>query len=1139
LFVVVSLVFSWSRVQQEVRAQDAPQTPAPVVGGAVGFGESAPVRELAARAVARPAPDAPQSRVYTVPNRQLPNALNQDYTFPSIPDGALSRVVAPYVMPGPILTAEGLSGNDNATFGAGFIAPPDTVGDVGPDHYVQMTNRLVRVFNKAGVALQAPVRLSSIVASAGIGGPCAARDDGDPIVLYDPLADRWLLSQFCLPSYPGPPFHQIVAVSKTGDPAGQYFVYDFLCPGNKLNDYPKFGVWPDAYYMTVNQFINGTTFSGTGAYAFDRRKIVAGDPSATFIYFDVASLQGTLPADLDGITPPPIATPNYIARFTADEFGGTDAIQIHEFSAIFQNPAASTFSLQATIAVAAFDPRSPGGLAHIEQPGAPASASLLDSMQDRLMHRLQYRNAGGHESLVVTHTVNVSGGNGSTPALHQSGIRYYEFRRALPGGAWFVNEQGTFAPDAGNGATGTNRWMGSAAMDRSGNLAVGYSASSTTTMPQIRWAGRLAGDPAGSLAQGEAVVFSGTGVQGTGLSRWGDYSSMNVDPADDCTFWYANQYHTAADQSPDGMRWHTRFGQFEFPSCVAQAPGTFTGTVLNGVTGAAVKGAYILANGVFHGATDENGAFTIKAGPGTYTVSATMPNFTTDQETAAVGAGATTAVPALRISPKETDFGTHPAVPGTLGPIPDGPSETPGTWGAPRNVQFTVTGVTRPIARVEVAFTMSPPHTFVGDLEVMLIAPGGVRSHLIFSRTGFYDPATSANGDSSAVGGPYTFTDATLQDWWIAAAETGPGTIPSGRYRTSAAGPSGVVTSMNLTFAGLQPAEANGTWTLRFRDGTHLDTGSVASATLAFTQLRKTPLLDFDADIKSDFSIIRVQNPLIWYVQNDTGFSATAFGRCGLAPKPAGCPTADFITPSDYDGDNRTDIGVWRPGAQGVFYHLRSSDGLLESFPFGTTLDYPGIVADYDGDGRTDRAVARDVSGARVWYMMRSALGFGAVQFGSSTTDFLTPGDWDGDGKTDQAVRRRDTSTYYVNGSAAGFFAFPWGLPTDTNANNDYDGDGKTDATVIRSVGDLMIWYIRRSSDLGLSVYQFGYWPTDYLAPADYDGDGKTDVAIWRGRGPATPGSVGFWVLRSSDGAASFFPFGQLGDVPVAQALVR
>lgn len=462
-----------------------------------------------------------------------------------------------------MLSFEGVGNDDNLGQLGRRVLPPDPNGDVGPNHYVQTVNLLVQVFDKAtGTAvLPVPVPISSLFAS--FGGPCEMTDDGDPIVLYDSLADRWLISQFALS---GPPFHQCVACSQSGDPTGAYFLYDFEMPNNKLNDYSKFGVWPEAYYMTDNQFTSATgPFAGGGVFAFDRAKMLVGDPSASFLYLDLAfidpTIGGMLPADLDG-PPPPIGSPSYLAYFTATEFGDRrDALRVFELHADFSTPPQLTFTErpESPIATAAFDPLfscGSSGQDCIPQPSPADSLSKLDVLADRLMHRLQYRNFGTHESLVVNHTVDVSG-------TSHAGVRYYELRRNLPGGAFFFTEQASFAPDS------RHRWMGSAAMDHQGNLAVGYSVSSAMTFPSARYAGRLATDPPGGLFQGEGTLQAGAGSQTSPTSRWGDYSMLTVDPVDGCTFWYTTEYYSTSSSN----QWRTRIGSFKFPACTP-LPGT-------------------------------------------------------------------------------------------------------------------------------------------------------------------------------------------------------------------------------------------------------------------------------------------------------------------------------------------------------------------------------------------------------------------------------------------------------------------------------------------------------------------------------------------------------------------------------------
>lgn len=474
-------------------------------------------------------------------------------------EGIIGSLALPTLnMPAPTTSFEGLSNADNiAVHGLPLgVLPPDPNGDVGPNHYVQSVNLLFRVFQKDGAPVTAPLKLSSLFAGFP-GTTCATQDDGDPIVLYDHLADRWFISQIAFDALTSPISHQCIAVSQTGDPSGAYFVYDFPMPNAKFNDYPKFGVWPDAYYMTDNQFDAGV-FAGVGVFAFDRVKMLAGDPTASFIYFDLEDLDptigGMLPADLDGPSPS-AGTPNLFVYFTADEFGDPqgDALRIFEFHADFAT-GASTFTERAEspVVVAPFDPNLCGFSRNcIPQPG---TAVGLDAISDRLMHRLQYRNFGSHETLVVNHTVDADGTN-------HAGVRYYELHRTSAGpgfGEWSIHEQSTFAPDA------VHRWMGSAALDQQGNLAVGFSASDNATFPSIRYAGRLASDPPGGLFQGEAILQAGAGSQTSSSSRWGDYSMLAVDPVDGCTFWYTNSYYAATSVSG----WQTRIGSFAFPSCL-------------------------------------------------------------------------------------------------------------------------------------------------------------------------------------------------------------------------------------------------------------------------------------------------------------------------------------------------------------------------------------------------------------------------------------------------------------------------------------------------------------------------------------------------------------------------------------------
>ncbi len=563
-------------------------------------------------------------------NPSMPKAerIKNQLPYGEGPDGAISaQPFAPAAMPPTIVNFEGINNTSNGSLFGFTVSPPDTNGDVGRSHYVQTVNLAMQVFRLDGTPLTGVFKMSDLFAALGTTNACAnGDDDGDPIVLYDHLADRWMLSQFATE---GPPTHQCIAISQTGDPTGAYYVYDFVMPNDKFNDYPHFGVWPDGYYMTDNQF-TGNTFSGGGAFAFNRAKMLVGDPTANFVYFDFANvdvnLGGMLPTDLDG---PPSATPRpaMIAMFTATEFGdpGGDGIRLWEFTPNYTTPASSTMveitTEAAPIAVAPFDPVTPSGRTDVPQPGTTAR---LDTIADRLMHRVQYRKFPTFETLVLSHTVDVSGD--TTAAVFRGGVRYYELRKPTAG-AWAVNEQASLAGAPGDTL---NRWMPSAAMDGQGNIAVGYSVSSGTVFPGVSYAGRLASDPPGGLAQGEASIIAGSRSQTSTGARWGDYASMSVDPVDDCTFWFTTEYYGTAPPACGAATqcWQTRIASFRFPSCPA-APlnGRIQGTVRDSVTNAPVGGVTVLAGNGYAGSTDAAGVYSISVPASTVDMSATKTGY--------------------------------------------------------------------------------------------------------------------------------------------------------------------------------------------------------------------------------------------------------------------------------------------------------------------------------------------------------------------------------------------------------------------------------------------------------------------------------------------------------------------------------
>ena len=577
---------------------------APQVVTAAQVVVSRPVREL--DRAARPLRTLAKEGVREIPLGRLPRpTVRPRLLAAEKADPVVQRMFGPPSMPEPLFTFEGISNLDG-------VYPPDVNGDVGLDHYVEMVNLHMCIYDKAtGTNVVAPFLMSSLYAAAGFGAPASTTDDGDPVVLYDHLAHRWMISQFIVSVTP---CHEVIGISQTSDPTGAWYLYDFVMPNNKMNDYPHFGMWPDGYYMTDNQF-DGNSWGGAGVFAFDRAKMLAGDTNATYQYFDLygvnADFGGMLPADLDG-PPPPEGTPCPFLMVDDSYVNGFDAMYQWDFHVDWTNPANSTFGNSghpnATNAVAPFDSTFDGGRNNIPQPG---TAQKLDAIADRLMHRVQYRNFNSYETLVASHTVDAG--------VNHAGVRWYVMERANPAAGFGLADQGTHAPDS------AHRWMGSAALDGQGNLAVGYSCSDTNIYPSIRYAGRLATDPTGSLYQGEAEMYTGSGSQtGTG-ARWGDYTMMSVDPADEVTFWYVNEYYpvTAA------VAWHTRIGAFRMG---AAEQGVVYGVVTNALTGEAVAGAMVASSLGYATPTLSNGTFRLALPTGLVALAASA----VDYETSAV-----------------------------------------------------------------------------------------------------------------------------------------------------------------------------------------------------------------------------------------------------------------------------------------------------------------------------------------------------------------------------------------------------------------------------------------------------------------------------------------------------------------------
>ena len=539
--------------------QDAPGTQTPDVVRMVG-----PVRldrDLRDLPWVAPKAEHEEQPLYRHPRpKQPPQTSSAIAGLPHV-QSLLQNIPMP-TMPGPLLTFEG----HNNTCGC---VPPDSDGDVGPNHYVEAVNESIKIFDKNGATLSGPTSYNSFF-SGLTGTPCANSNDGDPFVLYDPVADRWIISDFAFPSFPGSSFWQCIGVSQTPNPvSGGYFLYAIqIDPANPtfLGDYPKFAMWnaggspaQNAYFFTVNLFSNQTTFNGVRVFALDRASMLTGG-SANAISFglspaDVGLSYSFLPANQRNGDPPPAGRNGMVLAINSSVNAGDTETQIHArfFHVDFVTPANSTFGLgpthqpNAEITVNGFKNAAvtPGfNTVIVPQQG---TTQKLDTVGDRMFTPVVYQNRGGTESLWATHNNLLNWPNGPLA------VRWYQFN--VTGGVFPATP--AQQQDWTNGNDGLYRWMPSIALDQNGNTVIGYSTSGSSAFPSARYAGRLVADPLNDLGQGEGVMFAGTASQ-TSASRWGDYSMTTADPSNNTDFWHVNEYATG------GAAWHTRIGKFNF-----------------------------------------------------------------------------------------------------------------------------------------------------------------------------------------------------------------------------------------------------------------------------------------------------------------------------------------------------------------------------------------------------------------------------------------------------------------------------------------------------------------------------------------------------------------------------------------------
>jgi hypothetical protein len=462
------------------------------------------------------------------------------------------------------------------------------------------------------------------------------------------------------------------------------------------------------------------------------------------------------------------------------------------------------------------------------------------------------------------------------------------------------------------------------------------------------------------------------------------------------------------------------------------------------------------------------------------------------------------------------------------------PNNTPGV-GSIYPSPITVSGMPASITNITVTLK-NVNHLFPGDLDVLLVGPGG--QSLILQ--------SDAGGITSAVNRTYTFDGAAATQL----AATGglpnnisvrpanhqgndttndlfPAPAPAGPYGNPGPQSNGPET-LNGVFGGTNP---NGVWQLYVTDDEHIDDGRIGSG-WSLNITAQTPVTyplsrvsDYDGDNQTDLAVVRPNGNMTaaWYINGSTaGFIAQGWGIFGT----------DSFVPHDYDGDGKTDIAVWR-GTEGNWYILQSQTSTLRAVNFGSPGDNPTAVDDYDGDGKADPAVVRNSGGSKVWYFLGSTSGFGYKQWGLST-DTIAPGDYDGDGKADFAVRRGNDpsaglTSFYIDQSTSGFQAFSWGNNADIVAPGDYDGDNKTDIAVGHLTGSDIFWYVRLSGGGFIENVRWGV-NGDIAVQGDYNGDNKTDIAVWRA------GTASFYVLYTGVGGNLFAQWGATGDYPAANS---
>ncbi len=826
--------------------------------------------------------------------------------------------------------------------------------------------------------------------------------------------------------------------------------------------------------------------------------MLLGNP-ATLIYYDLypvnPDLGGMLPSNIEGNAAPPAGTPNYFVEMDDDTWGfPTDQLQFWAFHVDWVTPANSSFTYQNTLTTDPFDTDLCGYSREcIEQPGTDQK---VDAIPDRLMYSLQYRNFGTHQSMVVNHTVDVGG--------DQAGVRWYELRRTT--GDWSIYQQGDYAPD------GDNRWMGSASMDNLGNIALGYSVSSATTYPSVHYTGRLEADPLGVMTLGENAIVEGGGSQ-LGVSRWGDYSMMDVDPADDCTFWYTQEYVADTGQ----WNWATRIGSFKLPGC-GPVWGTLSGTITDDSTTLPVEGAKVAITGGVTAYTDASGDYLFDGLPaGNYDVTVTSYWYEDGvvHNVAVVDGTAATQDLALRPRGVDTISGTVYDNSGQGWPlyayieIPElhddnqNPLAYRVLYTDPETGAYSVdlaegrehTFITNAFSggyeEVAQSFTASGSGTLDIPLEIDVVAcdaPGY-----------YYDEGFGEDFEGGVPSGSWSTVDNipagtfwAESSFWGDANYTG-GTGDAAESSSDAWGPDYYDTELVspvIATASL-PANPTLTYLANFqnyagRDNFDVDInvdgggwvnllswnedhGGFFAAPGEAVALDLTTQLAGATDFQLSwryYDLGNVSDPWFWYVQIDD----VSIGEC---VPTAGLDNLVVGTVEDMNGQPALGASV-STGSETVY-----TKTIQEGPEYGTAFYF------LPAPSGTQNVTARALTSTTASVVVPSSTNI-RHDFALEEANLSFIGDFDGDGADDMAIFRPSDSTWYIHGIGS----FVYGEAGDIPVPGDYDGDGKTDIAIFRASNHT--WYIR-----GVGPFVYGD-PGDIPVPADYDGDGATDIAVFR-----------------------------------------